>query len=419
MKILFLGEIGSGQTSLMRMRALERLGHELRGVHTIQPWLRASWLRRQIQRRLRRGSIIDEINRLVVETARDFQPDMVWAEKQEYVRRDTLEALRAMGARLVHFTPDPYFSLDWKRTPLMDAAMPAFDALIYCKSYEREDYEALGRPLVYMPLGYCDEVHRPLPSDDPRWSCDIGFLGGWEPRRERMLHNVAAAGLDLKYWGGAWDFLHDGRWSLRRQIVLGQLAGEDSFRIHRDPVLASAHQGGEVYADDYARALTGSRIGLGFLREVCPDQHTTRSFDIPACGPMLLRSIRSFSRKGGRPSSFPAGKSWWTRRASIHRTKRRETASLRQAMNGARPAAMPISTGCERRLYASMIIASRSGPRIGLGSCDLARKPADVIRGSMHQVKLMLPIFLFHAIVGVLNFYAGRVAWDHDTWFHL
>ena len=66
-----------------------------------------------------------------------------------------------------------------------------------------------------------------------------------------------------------------------------------------------------------------------------------------------------------------------------------------------------------------MIIASRSGPRIGLGSCDLARKPADVIRGSMHQVKLMLPIFLFHAIVGVLNFYAGRVAWDHDTWFHL
>ena len=26
MKILFLGEIGSGQTSLMRLRALERLG---------------------------------------------------------------------------------------------------------------------------------------------------------------------------------------------------------------------------------------------------------------------------------------------------------------------------------------------------------------------------------------------------------
>ena len=32
MKILFLGDIGIGQTSRMRMRAFERLGHTVRGV---------------------------------------------------------------------------------------------------------------------------------------------------------------------------------------------------------------------------------------------------------------------------------------------------------------------------------------------------------------------------------------------------
>ena len=63
-------------------------------------------------------------------------------------------------------------------------------------------YEALGKPVVYMPLGYCDEVHRPLASDDRRWSCAVGFLGGWEPRREHLLHAVAATGIDLKIWGG-------------------------------------------------------------------------------------------------------------------------------------------------------------------------------------------------------------------------
>lgn len=288
MKILFLGEIGRGQTSHMRLRALERLGHEVRGVHTVEPWSEASWLARHAQKRLQRGSVVNEINRRVLTAARDFKPDLVWAEKQEFLTLETLRAVKATGARLAHYTPDPYFSLPWKRTRLMDQAMGAFDVLVFCKRYEQAQYEALGKPLVYMPLGYCDEVHRPLPSDDPRWSCSAGFLGGWEPRRERLLHAVAKSGVDLKIWGGYWDFLADGRWSLRRQVALGQLAGKDHFSFHRDPAVAAAHQGGEVYDDDYARALTGSRIGLGFLRTVVPDQHTTRTFEIPACGSMLL-----------------------------------------------------------------------------------------------------------------------------------
>jgi spore maturation protein CgeB len=287
-KILFLGEIGAGQTSLMRMRAFERLGHAVQGVHTIGPWTRSPWLRRQIQRRLQGGSVVDEINWLVLERAREFRPNLVWAEKQEFLRAETIKDLQKLDTRCVHFTPDPYFSLDWKRTRLMDEAMRAFDALVYCKSYERAQYERLGRPVVYMPLGYCDEVHRPLASEDARWSCAVGFLGGWEPRRERLLHAVTAAGIDLKIWGGYWEFLRDGRWTPRRHIILRQLAGKERFRFHRDELLSRIHQGGEVYADDYARALTGSRIGLGFVRNVCPDQHTTRTFEIPACGSLLL-----------------------------------------------------------------------------------------------------------------------------------
>lgn len=288
MKILFLGPIGEGQTSRMRMRALQRLGHEVVGVETVTPWLRASWLARQTQRRLSRGSIIDEINRAVLEAAAAFRPELVWGEKQEYLRPETLESLGAAGARRVHFTPDPYFVLDWRRTPVMDQAIGLYDVLVYCKAYERADYEALGKPLIYMPLGYCDETHRPLPSDDPRWTCAVGFLGGWEPRREALLRAVGAAVDDLKIWGGYWEFLQDGRWTLRRQVILSRLAGGDAFRIARDARLARAWQGGEVYGDDYARALTAARIGVGFLRKTWPDQHTTRTFEIPACASLLL-----------------------------------------------------------------------------------------------------------------------------------
>src|SRR6516162_8879769 len=116
MKILFLGPVNAGQTSLMRMRAFERLEHTVRGVHTVEPWTRASWLKRQMQRRWQCGSIVDEINRAVIGSARAFQPEVVWAEKQEFLRAETIKELQKLGAKTVHFTPDPYFSLDWKRT---------------------------------------------------------------------------------------------------------------------------------------------------------------------------------------------------------------------------------------------------------------------------------------------------------------
>lgn len=270
------------------MQALVRLGHDVRGIDTVAPWKHAAWLTRQAQRRLGRGSVVNEINRSILAVAHEFRPNMIWAEKQEFLRAETVATLRKLDIRLIHFTPDPYFSLDWKRTRLMDRAMGAFDVLVYCKAYEHREYAKLGRPLLYMPLGYCDEVHRPLPSDDPRWHCAASFLGGWEPRREHLLRNVAAAGIDLKIRGGYWSFLCDGKWSLRRQLILKQLAGGDSFQFHRDELLAQAWQGDEVYADDYARAVSGAKIGLGLLRRVCPDQHTTRTFEIPACGSMLL-----------------------------------------------------------------------------------------------------------------------------------
>jgi len=289
MKILYLGEIGAGQTAFMRLRALQRLGHAVCGVNTSGPWRHSPWLKRQIQRRMQRGSILNEINEFVVAAAREFSPDLVWADKQEFLYLETIDALRRTGARLVHFTPDPYFYLSWKRTRVMDAAIGVFDILIYCKTYEQRDYEELGKPLIYMPLGFCDEVHRPLPSGDPKWNCAVGFVGGWEPRRERLLHAAAAANADLKIWGGNWEFLRDGKWTPRRHLVLRRLAGaKEKLRIHRDKLLGQAWQGDEIYADDYARALTGAKIGLGFLRVVCPDQHTTRTFEIPACGSMLL-----------------------------------------------------------------------------------------------------------------------------------
>jgi hypothetical protein len=96
-----------------------------------------------------------------------------------------------------------------------------------------------------------------------------------------MLHAIATTGVDLKFRGGYWEFLRDGKWTLRRRLILSQLAAGERVLIRRDEVLGALWQRNEVYGEDYARALSGAKIGLEFLRKVCPDQHTTPHFRNP------------------------------------------------------------------------------------------------------------------------------------------
>lgn len=292
MKILFLGWLAEGQTSRMRMEVMGKLGHTITPLDYQAIWNRYSWASRRLQQKFARGPAIARLNRRVVELARRNKPDLLWAEKQEYLRPDTLETLRHLGVRLLHYTPDPYFTLSWKRTKLMDAALPLFDYAVTSKRYELNEYRRMCQQVIYMPLGYAEAVHRPVVPGDiaarRAYSSDVAFLGGWEPRRETLLNALACTDCNLKIWGYGWDHLVDGRWTLRRAYRLRLLAGKDSFRITKNERIAAALQGGEVYGDAYAWALAGARINVGFLRHICPDQHTTRTFEIPACGSMMI-----------------------------------------------------------------------------------------------------------------------------------
>ncbi|HIE98815.1 MAG: glycosyltransferase [Fuerstiella sp.] len=285
---IFVGHLLPGQTSLMRMNALRRCDVDVTGFDTRSIWNTQTWLQRQMSTRLERGPAIDGINKGLIDVARDVRPTHIWFDKQEFIRPDTLDELKRLGACLVYYTPDPYFTLVWKRTRLMDACLTRFDLLVTSKSYECRHFASVGPPYLYLPLGYCDEVHRPIRVD----SCErasLGFVGGWEPRRQSILEAIAAQGVALKIWGYAWDHLVDGKWTLRRYLRLRRLAGgTGEWKVARSESLSNSFVSGEVYADDYARALSTSGINIGFLRTICDDQHTTRSFEIPACGSMML-----------------------------------------------------------------------------------------------------------------------------------
>ncbi|WP_197527716.1 CgeB family protein [Posidoniimonas polymericola] len=190
----------------------------------------------------------------------------------------------------------------------MSSSMQYFDLFITPKSYELDEYAKLGKQVLYMPLGFCDQIHTPRQVPEAS-RVDVGFIGSWEPRREHFMTQIVEQGSTAHIWGYGWDHVVDGRWSLRREARLRRLNNGRATTIQINAHLADIITSHEIYGDTYAECLSRSRISLGLLRTTLyPDQHTTRTFEIPACGSMLLAERtdehKSFFEEGREADFF-------------------------------------------------------------------------------------------------------------------
>ena len=286
-KTLYVGHLNPGQTSLMRADALERLGIKLVPFNARHFLEKSSFLERRISDVIERAPYLSLLNNELIKLAERERPNVVWFDKQEYIFGDTIKRLKQLGAFLVFYTPDPYFQHSWHQTRTMTANFPDIDLFVTTKSYELEQYRTFG-DTFYMPHGYCDRTHRNwnVPEND---RIDFGFIGSWEPRREAFLERISERGLTLRIWGFGWDHVKTGRAGIRTKARLSRMANGAVYKIKKSEALAEHIYPGEVYADAYAQAISAARISPGLLRTTLyPDQHTTRTFEIPACGSMLL-----------------------------------------------------------------------------------------------------------------------------------
>jgi spore maturation protein CgeB len=294
-RVLFIGYMGRGQTSGMRCAALQRLGYEVSSVDAGSLWHGAGYLARQIGQHMAHSARIEQLNRALIETAVRNTPELVWAEKQEYLYPETIRRLQKLGALVVHYNPDPYFSLAWKRTALADSCLPCYDAMVVTKRYELDLYRQNARgQIVYSALGYDPVGHAPPAAIESKANQQVVFVGGWEPRRERLLESAQTLTPGVAVWGYGWRIAQRSRLDLLRAVRLGRLDPGHRFYLGKTrPALKSAIRdgeggNGEIYEERYSAAVAGAAIALGFVREVCPDQHTTRTFEIPAIGGFML-----------------------------------------------------------------------------------------------------------------------------------
>lgn len=263
-KVLYIGQIDTGGTCFDRMNSLKRSGLCVSGFNTSK-YQSDNRIVRSIQWRLKPGLLLKKLNIDLIEYARKIDHvDLIWIDKGVWIFPETVASLKDLhSAKTVHFTPDP--QILFHKSNHFISSIPVYDYLVTTKSFEVGLYRKYGaRNVIMSQQSFCPERYK-SPVRTLQYECDIGFIGHYETHYGRRLARLAECTSNMKIFGTNWK-----------------------SRSWRHRGLSSAVKSDGVWQESYINALASFKIGVGLLSKWIPEQHTTRTFEIPAAGTFLL-----------------------------------------------------------------------------------------------------------------------------------
>lgn len=272
LRILTTASTWFGANSYSYARGFRRAGHST-SVISDEWFMAGGWqsLPMKVLRRVLHPLMIKEFNAAVVREATLLRPHLLFVFKGYMMTRETIEAVRKLGAVTINFWPDVSVMA---HGPLIPRAMSAYDWVFTTKTFGVGDMRRqLGVTRAsFMPHGFDPEVHSAIAldaTDLDRYACDVSFIGTWSPKKQHLLERLVHLRPDvsLRIWGGLWPT--------------------------NIPTLRAVIMGRSISGSEYSKAISASKINLGILSEVRPgssdgDKITSRTFEIPAVGSFML-----------------------------------------------------------------------------------------------------------------------------------
>ena len=266
LRVIVIGELWQGTTCLERAKALSDLGWEVVQFDNTRYLRSSSRVLSSLQHRLLLGPDVSRFNREVLSAAQSAgRIDVIWVDKGRWLYASTLAELKSKtGALAVHYTPDPAFTMhtSWH----FEASLGLYDLCITTKRYELETYRRKGaREVLFTWQGIDDRfIRHPACGRLDGRPLDVVFVGHSEPHYVVTLERALNVTRNVRVYGPGWQ-----RSSKRRAEWRSIVAPP-------------------VWADAFPEALAQGRVGIGLLSKRYPDAFTTRSFEVPGAGAMLL-----------------------------------------------------------------------------------------------------------------------------------
>lgn len=274
MKVLYIGLYNEGSTAKMRGEYLRELlpSADFSVIDTSIVLENTSRIFRSMGWRWKIGPFINNINSYIIQNLPHEFYDLVWIDKGVFIKPTVVQLLKKRSGKIVHFTPDPAFTCH--RSKLFFDSLPLYDYCITTKHFEKENYRQYGVKTIVCTQGYDPLLHRPYHSFKEKKG--VVFIGHKEDEREEIISKLIEADVHIILAGIKWNRLVR-RYKHKANFV---------------------YKGTQVIGEAYAKTISSAQIGLGLLSKWIPETHTTRTFEIPACGTALL------TEKNNETSSF-------------------------------------------------------------------------------------------------------------------
>jgi len=267
MRVLYIGQYTKGTTSRMRGQTIKTIlnPENFQVIDTHIPFYKTNSILRSVGFRYKKGPLIKNTNGFILNSIKQELYDLIWIDKAVFITSKTTKFLKSRAKKLVHFTPDPAFT--FHQSKLFFKSLPYYDYVITTKSYELDAYKKHVRStkVIYATQGFDKTLH--CPADFP-FSQKRGFvfLGHYEKERALVIKLLLSNAIEVTLAGIEWE----------------EFAKENKDNKNLK------YLGKGVYGEDYVQTLQKAKIAWGAISKWVPELHTTRTFEIPACGTALL-----------------------------------------------------------------------------------------------------------------------------------
>ena len=272
MNVLYIGLYGDGETSKMRGETLKRIlsPYYFKVIDIQKIFRNANKIFRSLSFRFQIGPVIYSINSMILKELKEDTFDLIWIDKATLLTENTTKILKSRTKLLVHFTPDCAFYSGYK-SKLFNKSIKYYDKLITTKSFEIQYYLKFVdiSKLILTTQAFDSNIHKSIIDFNEKKG--VAFVGLFEKERGTIIKKIIDAGIHVKLAGKNWD----------------------RFVKENEKSSFLEYYGNKIYGDSYAKLMSSSLFGLGLLSKRFPELHTTRTFEIPACGTVLITEKNS------------------------------------------------------------------------------------------------------------------------------